>query len=216
MNHIELNIRKSWDLIRLGEYLEYQAILLSSGTTTFTKHIEILALLADVPTDRIRSLPAKQVTDLFEHLDFLKEEPTIRIQKTYEFGGRKYQLYRRIEEISAGQFIDLTEYCKDATKLLANTANILATVLIPIIEEDDMVVNGVRVRRKEPLLERYLQTPRHETVESILNNMPVSEALSIASFFILLLLSYTEVTRKYLEDLPNRSSSISMISATAE
>lgn len=200
---MELNIRTAWETLTLNEYLEYQEILQASGTTEFTKQLEVLALLANVPSDSIRTLPAREITQAFQHLEFLTEEPKlVGIRKEYLIGNKRYRLYDRIEEITAGQFLDLSNYCQEPYPkiLLANTANILATLLLPIVPEEDIAGNGIVARRKVPLTEKYLQTPRHETVQNVLNEFPVTEALSIAGFFIVLLLSYTAVTKKYSEE----------------
>lgn len=202
---MELNIRKSWDLLNLGEYIEYLDILACTGTTVLTKHIEILALLCDVPSDKLRSLPAGEVISLFSALDFLKEEPKGNLKRAYDLDGRKYALCERIDKITTGQFIDLSEYCKDKDNLIRNSANVIATLILPIIEEQPIITNGAQFKRKDPLTEEYLKTPREETVQAILNHMPVTEALSICSFFTYLWLTYTLGTRESSRAESNQS-----------
>lgn len=192
---MELNVRQSWDQISLAEYMQYRSILKDESKSAFEKSLETVALLAKVSPKWLLKVPPHQIGQLFKTLDFLAEEPMGPVLQEYELDERKYRLAYKIDDITSGQFIDLTHYCKDQTSdaILQAAPNIIATVLIPYKElgyQDENV--GVRVKRS--LIEDYLDTPREETVEAIMQ-MPVTEALSISAFFTVLLFGFLRAIR---------------------
>jgi ribosomal silencing factor RsfS len=69
-----MNLPKSWneiDVIQFKEIRELYAI-----EEVFTREIEILAALADIPSDDLEDLDITEVSDMLKDITFINSEPS--------------------------------------------------------------------------------------------------------------------------------------------
>lgn len=180
-------------MITIKDYMNYKCALENPNTTDFEKHIEILAMLCGLQRSDLMQLPARQITPLFNSMEFLKKQPTSEVKEFYEIAGKKYKLIMDVNKLTAGQFIDLSHYTKDPELIIDNLHLVCSVLMLPVIPyRGKKNVDIVRT-------EKYLETPIDETSEFLYNNMPITEALGISNFFTFLFDVFIQITKHYLE-----------------
>lgn len=191
---MEITLKKSWQAVTVKEYLLYKDILDDPNISDFEKCVDVCVLFSDKSKDELLPLPVGSVRTMFDALDFLTEVPKVELKEFYSIGRTKYRLISNIKDLTAGQFIDLVHHTKDESKIIYNVAEICSIFLMPIIE-----YKGAKTTDKIKT-EKYLETPAEETIENLIENMLITEALSISNFFIALSYLYTGSTKLYLEE----------------
>lgn len=222
-----LQIKNSWDEVTIAEFCEIQDIMNSLNYNELEKKIKVLAVLAGVKDDEFDSYLMTEIHEMFKNLEFLQYEPTADVRDYYVIGGKRYKLIKNVNELTAGQFIDLSNYTKDKSMIADNMHLIIATLLLPApftpaqkLDWKKRLLNkairyakkgkGAEYLKKKGVdefkpefvdlpVEKYLQTPLNETAENIFENMPISQAMGISVFFYLLLTAFLEVTQTSLE-----------------
>jgi hypothetical protein len=114
-----MNLPKSWneiDVIQFKEIRELYAI-----EEVFTREIEILAALADIPSDDLEDLDITEVSDMLKDITFINSEPS----KNYKHVIGEYH-YKPLNTLTVGEFIDLEHYfAKDYNQHVGHIASIL-------------------------------------------------------------------------------------------
>jgi hypothetical protein len=159
----------------------------------------------------------------------LKTEIAGDLQDYYTIAGKKYKLVRNLDNLTAGQFIDLMNYTKDPSLIMDNLHLALTVFLIPCndLKPKEVLFNSVydwisrskigqRLARKwhlNPFVEKpemYLQTPSSLTSEIFYNHLSIADATAISVFFYQLGTLFAMSTKDYLlENLQNRLNSAS-------
>jgi hypothetical protein len=187
---MQLVIRTSWDGITISDYMKYTMILEDPNVSDFEKNLRILALLCNIERETLNELPANQIVPLFNRMQFLASAPDSKPEPYYEINGRKFKLVMDVTQLTAGQFIDLNHYTKDAAHIIYNIHSICATLLLPVKE-----YRG----KKIPPVEKYGESSTEERSEFLYEHMPIKEALGISSFFTYLYNLFTVITERYLK-----------------
>lgn len=188
---MNLQLTTSWAGITIEKYFNYKNALENPNTTDFEKNLDILAILCDIDRSDLMSLPANQIVPLFDKMEFLTEHPHSATREYYDIGGRKFKFCARVQDLTAGQFIDLSNYTKDPNLTLDYLHNICAVLLLPVKQ-----YRGRKVTRE--YAEKYGETPHDELSEFLYKNMTIPEAIGISNFFTLLYELFTEITKRFL------------------
>lgn len=193
MEEVVLKIRTSWKGLTIKDYFAYLGALENPNTSDFEKQLDILAILCGIDRSDLMNLPAREIVPLFEKMDFMKVPPKDDAQKFYDIAGRKFQLTMNVGEITAGQFIDLTNYTKDPEFIMDNLHTICAILLAPVIPyRGKSFPNKIRT-------EKYNPATLNERAEFLFENMPIGSAIGISNFFTFLFDLFIEITKHYLE-----------------
>lgn len=203
---MQLQIITSWNAVHIKQYMSYKEVLDDPNITDFEKHLRVLSILCGIERKELDDLPANQIIPLFNKMQFLTKEPTAEPEPYYEIGGQRFALVMDVTKITAGQFIDLNHYTKDANLILDNLHLICATLLLPV-----KPYRGKRV----PPVEKYGESSTEERAEFLYEHMPIKEALGISNFFTCLYNLFTEITKIYLEQMMTKqlNSALTMLSA---
>jgi len=114
-----MHLPKSWneiDVLQFKEIRELYAI-----EEVFTREIEILAALADIPSDDLEDLDISEVSEMLADITFINSEPS----KVFKHQLDEYQ-YKPLNKLTVGEFIDLEHFfALDYTKHIGHIASIL-------------------------------------------------------------------------------------------
>lgn len=171
----------------------YLGALENPNTSDFEKNLDILALLCSVDRSALMDLPANQIVPLFDKMEFLATPPKEEPRLFYEIGGKKFKLCMNVSELTAGQFIDLTNYTKDPEFIMDNLHSICAVLMLPVIP-----YRG-KHRSEEIRTEKYDGKKLNERAEFLFDNMPIGEAIGISNFFTFLYDLFMQITKRYLD-----------------
>lgn len=158
---MKAQIINSWDDISLNQFIELTR-LQSEFTDSEKFANEVLVYLYDEDPQQIPyTLYLAQINGLNQF--FNKPISRLKVSKdaTYNINGTTYQLDISPNNFTTAQYIDFTNFAKDATNLV----NTLTTVLIP---QGHKYNDGYDV----------------EKVRQDIGSMPCSHALGIVGFFV--------------------------------
>lgn len=185
-----INIKSSWNDITIKDFIQIQQIK-NLDIDEISKEFEILSLLSGKTIQEIENLDILEWKKLRQSFNFLFTEipKTDKFPDTLNINGVSYKVIKKIEELKAGQGIDLINYTKDNTKIISNLHKICSVVLLPI--------------NKRKVVEKYGQTDFNITQKNLYENMKITDALSIGFFFTTLYHCLLEITKDYLnQEIP--------------
>jgi hypothetical protein len=98
-----MNLPKSWNDVTVSQYIEVSKIL--NGTTNFESQLELLGVLADLPTEDIEDLDYDEFTEIVDKVTFIQSEPSKRY-------ATKIQdlTFKPFNKLKVGEFIDVEHY----------------------------------------------------------------------------------------------------------
>ena len=230
------NIKTSWDQITIADFFLLTAIEKSTTLSLTEKHLQILSILSGQPESEFRKWKNDDIIKFFvTDLAFLKTQVEGELKRYYFIDGKKYSLIKQLDAITAGQFIDLMTYTKDADNVLDNLHMILTVFLIPVRDltskqiiknKFHSLVNRTKIGRKlskslnwsyfEGIPENYMETDVNITAEKLYESMLITEAMSIAVFFCDLNSLYWIYTALFLEEKAQRSLQSALTTLTKE
>lgn len=163
-----------WKDITLGKFREIQSILKDEDFDELTKKVFLYSLLSGKPITQVRETPL----DIFlksysESLDFLMTPIPQVIPIAWEHKGVKYKITTAINELTAGQYIDLKEYAKEPD----NIHKVMAV----------LCYDG----------EKYDGATHKERSELFNENMPITIAAPLTTFFLELWKQWSEISLAY-------------------
>lgn len=215
----------SWEGVTLNKYFEIKETLDDRKLTDLDRDLRLVAILCNVPLEALSPIPVTNLKTLFNKLKFLQEEPKAEIKDLYEIDGKVYRLVKRVDDITAGQFIDLSNYTRDPNLVIDNIHLIVATLLLPtkLLKVGHRLSNNlITFAQSKPGGRKYLRkrkinhhlpdmvpydgTRAYELAEVILEGMPVTDAMGIAAFFYQLFAAFSQTILLYLGSEANQKS----------
>ena len=154
--------------LTIKKYKEIMAIS-DMETEDIDKQVKLISILSDFTEDDVYNLPLDKYGEYVDNLSFLFKEPKplTRLPDTITLGDVKYIVLKRVDRMTAGQYIDLQTYMKENL----GVEYILSTILIP---------KGKRYGDYDPI----------DVVSDISEYLDVETAMGIA-FFLHKKLEYT-------------------------
>lgn len=181
MAKISIKIPTSWNDVTVGQFISYKLLCDNKGSDDLQFIINCIHVLTGESKEKIELLPISAINALFVKMSFLNSEPEAkRLKSWYIFKGNFFKLNYKINELTAAQFIDISEFQKDS---IGNLHKILAAVML--------TKKGLF---KNP---EYCGTSHSERAKLIYDNMPISEAYPIAVFFCALTPIFLKVMKGY-------------------
>lgn len=114
-----MHLPKSWSEIDVIQFKEIRELY--SIEEVFTREIEILAALADIPSDDLEDLDIEEVGVMLKDITFINSEPS----KFYKHTLDKWKV-KPLNKLTVGEFIDLEYFfANDYIKHLTHIASIL-------------------------------------------------------------------------------------------
>jgi hypothetical protein len=114
-----MKLPKSWSEIDVLQFKEIRELY--SIEEVFTREIEILATLADIPSDELEDFDIDDVSEMLADIKFVNSEPS----KQYKHQLDNYH-YKPLKLLTVGEFIDLEFYfSKDYNQHIGHIASIM-------------------------------------------------------------------------------------------
>ena len=148
-------------------------------------NLEVLSVICGLEKEMIEQLEVKSLNEIVKTLNFLETEipDNKELVKKVDWNGKKYGFIPNISEITAGEYIDIEQYCKEAEK---NINKIMSILYRPIVKET----------KTRYSIEAY--EPSEETEEEFLD-FPILPSVSALSFFFRLGKLLPNALGKYLK-----------------
>lgn len=177
----DMDIIDSYNKLTLEKYEEIQEISGKEGLEEVDRVVGILSVLTGASEDDILHLPIGEFTELSAKAKFLSAEgfQAGRIAKRYKFAGWDLIPVTDYRKLETCQYIDFKTYAADMDKHLVE---LLSVLLVP---------KGHRYNEGYDIIE--LQ-------KAIRENMTVTEAVTIAGFFMIWCRKLIEDSLHYSEE----------------
>lgn len=120
----------NWTDITLGKY-QHALTILNTDLPSFNKEVELVCYMLDLPKEEVLKMPIPKFKQYAKQLDFMTESLKGDMKRTFECGGKSFDVCWQVEKRTAGQFIDLTELTKDGSRINDNLHLIMAVICVP-------------------------------------------------------------------------------------
>lgn len=173
-----MNLPKNWDEISIGQYIELRPFIEMEATTTMElidKTVAQLTVLTGQTKAEVEQIRACDIKGIQESLAWLYELPLVHVPERFRVGDKWFRptLYR--EDMSAGQFMAVTELLKDSQDNPELTWQQLHYVLVNVCIETDEKGVDIKIESEAKWIK--------ETAELFYKSFPFSAAYPIAVFF---------------------------------
>jgi hypothetical protein len=133
---MEITIPESWSEITLEQYMKFfKAIKPYEKTDQYNKKILESAIyyFCGISADVYNKLPEKVFTEISnDMLDLIEKSKSEKLVLSFELFDQKYGFVPSLDEITYGEYVDLTTYSKDTWQ---NIALIMSILYRPITEQ---------------------------------------------------------------------------------
>ena len=134
---LEITIPESWADIKLSDYLEYAKSLRPyEGSEEYPLVVYEKALnhFCNIGSEDLRALPMENYNGLINYIKELFEaQQDMPVALSFEIAGTKYGFLPKLDDMTYGEYLDLSIYSKDLWKNLATFISILYR---PVTKED--------------------------------------------------------------------------------
>lgn len=155
----------NYNKLTIGKYLELVEIIDDDTLADIDKNVELIALLDDKEVDMIYDLPLAEFNDKIQKTAFLYEEPKpLQVSTVYKLADMELEACLNINDLTTAQFIDYQTYVKDKNKMV----ELLSVFLVP---------KGHKYNKDYDVF---------EVQKIIRDNMPITQAMGLSDFFLLL------------------------------
>lgn len=185
-------MRWNWNNITVGKYSQiYQVLKNEDIEPIVDKQILILCTLTGKSKSYIENIPLDQFRKMSAQIEFIDNlaEVNTEFPNWIYFKGKLYKPYKNLSKLKAGQFVDLSNFCRDKERLVENIANCLGVVCQPL---------------RLGLFRRMYSGELQQKTAKEMEELPMSIAYPIALFFCLVWQNSQEPIRQSLASLPSR------------
>lgn len=160
-----MDIIDNYDKLRLGQYMEIQAVSKEEGLEEIDRQVQILAILTGQDAEEILHLPIGEYKDLVAKASFLSApEMTYHpVAKKYLVGEFQLMPVRDFRKLETCQYVDFQTYAPDLEK---NLVEFLSVILVP---------KGHRYNEGYDVM---------DVQKALREDMSVADGISIAGFFL--------------------------------
>lgn len=135
---LEIIVPESWEDIKLGNYMEYaRAIKPYLGTPEFevVMYEKAMNHFCNLGTELIRKLPVENYNGIYAELvKMFSQSQQIPLVKHFIIGSTKFGFIPKLDEMSYGEYLDLSTYMKD---VWTNAPTIMSILYRPVTKEMD-------------------------------------------------------------------------------
>lgn len=178
-------MKQSWDEITIKDLMKIRDIDSLQMATPEEKNLKVASLIAEIPYEMMIQIPLADVREYMDGTEFLLHPPkSVKARRSYTINGRKYNLFKNVEEMTVAQYLDFQQLLPEGFG--NRPAEMLSVFLVP---------EG----------HNYNDGYDKETVVDDMYDMSVPEGLGIADFFskrcqrlIRLMLTYCRIKMKWM------------------
>lgn len=192
---MKIKVPTSWADVTLNQYIQLTEVP-ELGFDELESNLKILSILTGVSDYVFLSFPKGELKKITSLVSFIHETPKYKLPLSIKLNGKRYNVNVLPSTISAGEYIDLSEYTKDKKLINKNLPKILAVILQPInrlgfkSKEDYKNIEGRKIQTVES----------RERIEKELLDLTMDKVFPISDFFFLLFNNLTKTTLHYLKE----------------
>lgn len=184
---------KSWVDITLSQIADIHNIQLDQSIGKDSPQIEsiemayhIISLLTEIPFNQLEEMKLIEIKAMMKQLDFLNSPPPDKGINFFKIGKIKFKINRDIKEIKGGDYINLSEWCKDDSRIMYNASKIMSTFCTPF-KWNWLKMKWVKIKMKDD--EKW----------HLVSKCPATVAYPLTLFFCNLLTNLTNHIVDYSE-----------------
>ena len=156
-------MKQSWNEVTIKDLMKIREIDSLQMATPEEKNLKVASLIAGIPYDTMIQIPLADVRKYMDGTEFLLHAPeSVKARRSYTINGRKYNLFKNVEEMTVAQYLDFQQLVPEGFG--NRPAEMLSVFLVP---------DG----------HNYNDGYDKETVLDDMYEMSVPEGLGIADFF---------------------------------
>jgi hypothetical protein len=144
---MKIHLPTSWEAVNLKQFAALQNKLQQEDVDVIEKYIDIISILSNEKPSIISKMPLDALRKAIEYISFINELPKeTKIKNIIDINGQIYSGVLDVTKLTAGQYIDIKNFCKDSELIFENLANIMATIYVEEGEEYDGSKHASRAR----------------------------------------------------------------------
>lgn len=168
---MKLNIPTKLEEVTIGTFIKISKLEQPTDAEQQLDHnIKVLSLLTAEPEEVFLELTPKQLALIVSKIDFLNKLPEAKAVNSIKLNGKTYRANLLVSELTAGQYIDLSEFIKSP---IANLHKIMATLYLPC----------KKTWYGKLKVEKYNGKTHKERADEFYRYMPISVAYPASVFF---------------------------------
>jgi hypothetical protein len=168
---MKLQIPTKLDEVTIGTFIKIAKLEQPQDAEGQLDHnIKVLSLLTGEPEDVFLELTPAQLSHIISKITFLKNLPEAKAVNTIKLNGKTYKANLLVTELTAGQYIDLSEFIKSP---INNLHKIMATLYLPC----------KKTWYGKWVVEKYNGKTHKDRADEFYRYMPVSVAYPASVFF---------------------------------
>ena len=178
-----IKVPSSWDEVTLEQYIKYSKV---EGEGVFMQH-KAIQIFCNIDLQDVGKMKHKDVTGIYKILADMLSSDTAEFTQRFDYMGKEYGFIPNFTEMTAGEYLDLTDYLKEGASELHRVAAILFR---PV----------VYTRKDKYLIEAYESADKYA---HIMLGLPASYVLGALTFFFGTLEHLMIGLQIYLKDQAN-------------
>ena len=134
------------------------------------KNVRLLAEVSGKSVDEIESLPITELKAKLKHLANIEDLGEVgKVRMKFKVKGKSFKVIWRTQDLTSGQYIDVSHFTKEPEQIIYNIHNILAAICVPM---------------KYGLIQQKYDGTKHKDIADLLyNHMTIAQAYPIMLFF---------------------------------
>jgi hypothetical protein len=139
-------------------------------TDPIDRNVRLLAEVSGKTVDEIESLPLTELKAKLKYLANIEDLGEVgKVRMKFKVKGKSFKVIWKTQELTSGQYIDVSHFTKEPDKIIYNIHNILAAISVPM---------------KYGLIQQKYDGAKHKDIAELLyNHMTIAQAYPIMLFF---------------------------------
>jgi hypothetical protein len=139
-------------------------------TDPIDRNVRLLAEVSGKSVDEIESLPLTELKAKLKYLANIEDLGEVgKVRMKFKVKGKSFKVIWKTQELTSGQYIDVSHFTKEPEKIIYNIHNILAAISVPM---------------KYGLIQQKYDGAKHKDIADLLyNHMTIAQAYPIMLFF---------------------------------
>ena len=139
-------------------------------TDPIDRNVRLLAEVSGKSVDEIESLPLTELKAKLKYLANIEDLGEVgKVRMKFKVKGKSFKVIWKTQELTSGQYIDVSHFTKEPDKIIYNIHNILAAISVPM---------------KYGLIQQKYDGAKHKDIADLLyNHMTIAQAYPIMLFF---------------------------------
>ena len=139
-------------------------------TDPIDRNVRLLAEVSGKTVDEVESLPLTELKAKLKYLANIEDLGEVgKVKMKFKVKGKWFKVIWKTQELTSGQYIDVSHFTKEPDKIIYNIHNILAAISVPM---------------KYGLIQQKYDGAKHKDIADLLyNHMTIAQAYPIMLFF---------------------------------